>query len=280
MVTKHCKGRDLQERCGAEARFGFNGQAQIRSNVDGIFYLFLVLLLLPSVVRSQETPLNPLEEAQKAKPAETVPTVQQAALSQSPGLPEEHPRLFWIIPTYKVSNSKAPVSMSSPEKFRLFVRNTTDPSTIIYAAFTAGIKQADNKLSGYGQGAEGYGKRLGAGLANATSAGFFRTFLFASLLHEDPRYFRQGSGPFTNRLEHAMIRPVVTRKDSGARTFNWSGLLGSIAASSLSNAYYPATDRGVGATFRRVATGIPISVIDNLIHEFGPDLERKFLQKD
>ena len=244
------------------------------------FHFFPVFLLLSSVARAQETPPNPLEEAQQAKPAEAVPTVEQVAPAQSPGLPEEHPRLFWIIPTYKVSNSKAPVSMSSPEKFRLFVRNTTDPSTIIYAAFTAGIKQADNKLSGYGQGAEGYGKRLGAGLANATSAGFFRTFLFASLLHEDPRYFRQGSGPFTNRLEHAMIRPVVTRKDSGARTFNWSGLLGSIAASSLSNAYYPATDRGVGATFRRVATGIPISVIDNLIHEFGPDLERKFLQKD
>jgi hypothetical protein len=169
--------------------------------------------------------------------------------------------------------------MSSPEKFRLFVRNTTDPSTITYAAFTAGIKQADNRLSGYGQGAAGYGKRLGAGLANATSAGFFRTFLFASLFHEDPRYFRQGSGPSKNRLEHAMIRPVVTRKDSGGRAFNWSGLLGSIAASSLSNVYYPETDRGVGPTFRRAATGIPISVIDNLIHEFGPDLERKFLQK-
>ena len=242
-------------------------------------YFFFVLLLLPSVVRAQEPPSNPLEEAQKAKPAETVPTVQQAAPAQSPGLPEEHPRLFWIIPNYRVSNSKAPVSMSSLEKFRLFVRNTTDPSTIAYAAFTAGIKQADNKLSGYGQGAGGYGKRLGAGLANATSAGFFRTFLFDSLFHQDPRYFRQGSGPFKNRLEHAMIRPVVTRKDSGGRAFNWSGLLGSIAASSLSNAYYPVTDRGVGPTFRRVATGIPISVIDNLIHEFGPDLERKFQQK-
>ena len=242
-------------------------------------YFFFVLLLLPSVVRAQEPPSNPLEEAQKAKPAETVPTVQQAAPAQSPGLPEEHPRLFWIIPTYRVSNSKAPVSMSSLEKFRLFVRNTTDPSTISYAAFTAGIKQADNNLSGYGQGAGGYGKRLGAGLANATSAGFFRTFLLASLFHQDPRYFRLGSGPIKNRLEQAIIRPVVTRKDLGGRAFNWSGLLGSIAASSLSNAYYPVTDRGVGPTFRRVATGIPISVIDNLIHEFGPDLERKFQQK-
>jgi hypothetical protein len=279
MVTKHCKGHDPQERCRAKARFGFNGQAQIRSKVDGLFYFCIVFLLLPSVVRAQETPLNALEEAQKAKPAETVPTVQQLAPAQTPGLQEEHPRLFWIIPTYRVSNSKAPVSMSSPEKFRLFVSNTTDPSTVIYAAFTAGIKQADNKLSGYGQGAGGYGKRLGAGLANATSAGFFRTFLFASLLHEDPRYFRQGSGPIRDRLEHAVIRPVVTRKDSGGRTFNWSGLLGSIAASSLSNAYYPVTDRGVGPTFRRVATGIPISVIDNLIHEFGPDLETKFQRK-
>ena len=243
------------------------------------FYFFSIPLLVSSVVRAQETPSKPLEEAQNAKPAEPVPTAQQVAPAQSPGLQEEHPRLFWIIPTYRVSNSKAPVSMSSPEKFRLFVRNTTDPSTVIYAAFTAGIKQADNKLSGYGQGAAGYGKRLGAGLANATSAGFFRTFLFASLLHEDPRYFRQGSGPSKNRLEYAMIRPVVTRKDSGGRAFNWSGLLGSIAASSLSNVYYPETDRGVGPTFRRAATGIPISVIDNLIHEFGPDLERKFLQK-
>ena len=76
-----------------------------------------------------------------------------------------------------------------------------------------------------------------------------------------------------------MIRPAVTRKDSGGRAFNWSGLLGSIAASSFPNVYYPVADRGVGPTFRRAATGIPISVIDNLMHEFGPDLERKFLQK-
>jgi hypothetical protein len=243
------------------------------------FYFFSVVLSFSSVVRAQETPPKPLEEVEKAKPAGTAPNVQQVAPAQSSGLQEEHPRLFWIIPTYRVSNSKAPVSMSSQEKFRLFVRNSTDPSTIAYAAFTAGIKQADNKLSGYGQGAAGYGKRLGAGLANETSAGFFRSFLFASLAHQDPRYFRQGSGPFENRLAHAMIRPVVTRKDSGGRTFNWSGLLGSIAASSLSNAYYPATDRGVGPTFRRVSTGIPISVIDNLIHEFGPDLEKR-LRKD
>ena len=78
--------------------------------LDGLFYFFFVLLLLPTVVRAQETPLNTLEEAQQAKPAETVSTVQQAAPAQSPGLPEEHPRLFWIIPTYRVDKRSNPVT--------------------------------------------------------------------------------------------------------------------------------------------------------------------------
>jgi hypothetical protein len=138
--------------------------------------------------------------------------------------------------------------MTSTEKFCLFVRNTIDPSSISYAAFTAGIKQADNKLSGYGQGAAGYGKRLGAGLANGTSAGFFRTFCLLLFFMKTHVIFARVPVLLQNRMGHAMIRPVVTRKDSGGRAFNWSGVLGSIAASNFSNEYYPATDRGVGPT--------------------------------
>lgn len=76
---------------------------------------------------------------------------------------------------------------------------------------------------------------------------------------------------------NAIIRPIMTRKDSGGRTFNWSGLLGGTTASGLSNAYYPAADRGIEPTLKRVVMGIPFSAIDHLIDEFGPDLEQKFL---
>ena len=241
--------------------------------------LHLVVLLLPSDGRAQGIPLIPAEEAQKASPAETIPAAQEAVPAQNPAVQEAHPRLFWIIPTYGVSNSRSPVSLSSHQKFRLFLKNTTDPFTIVSTAGSAGIQQANNGLKGYGQGAEGYGKRLGAGLADESSAGFFLTYLSASIFHQDPRYFREGSGPFKNRLFHALVRPVVTRKDSGGPAFNWSGLLGRIAASSLSNAYYPATDRGVERTFRRVATGIPFGMIGHLVDEFGPDLENKFLRR-
>jgi hypothetical protein len=242
--------------------------------------LLLLLLLLPiSDAHAQETISICVEKPQKATPAEVAPTFQEVVTPQSPVVQEKHPRLFWIIPTYTVSNSKLPISLSSAAKFRLFFKNTTDPFTVTYTAVSAGIQQANNGLSGYGQGAAGYGKRLGAGLADETSSGFFRTYLFASVFRQDPRYFRESSSPLKNRLAQAIIRPVVTRKDSGARTFNWSGLFGLIAASSLSNVYYPATDRGVEPTLKRVATGIPFSVIDHLIDEFGPDLEKKFLRR-
>jgi hypothetical protein len=116
-------------------------------------------------------------------------------------------------------------------------------------------------------------------LADETAGGFFGTFLFPSVLHQDPRYYRLGAGPFKRRFGHALIRPVLTHKDSGGRTFNWSGILGSLATSSLSNAYYPEENRGVGATFSRVAMSLPFSMIDELVNEFGPDLEKKMFGK-
>jgi hypothetical protein len=187
---------------------------------------------------------------------------------------ERPPRIFWIVPTFKVTESKAPAKLTPRQKLEIVFKDTTDPYTIGFTAFTAGIAQASNDPSAYGQGASGYGKRFGASFTDQASAGFFGSFLFASLLHEDPRYYRQGSGPFTHRFAHALIRPVVTHQDSGGQTFNWCGNLGSLAASGLANAYYPEEDRGVGRTFSRYALGIPFSVIDHMVDEFGPDLQR------
>jgi hypothetical protein len=191
----------------------------------------------------------------------------------TPGKEQRPPRIFWIIPTFKVTESKTPTRLTPGQKLEIVVKNTIDPYTIGFTAFTAGIAQANNEPSGYGQGASGYWKRFGASYTDQASAGFFGGFLFPSILHEDPRYYRQGSGPFTHRFTHALIRPVVTHKDSGGRTFNWCGLLGSLASSGLSNAYYPEEDRGAGKTFSRFAAGIPFSVIDHLVDEFGPDLQ-------
>jgi hypothetical protein len=204
---------------------------------------------------------------------------QQAPPATSQKVEQEHPRLFWILPTYSVADAKSVRPLTARGKLRLFVKDKTDPFTIGWVAFEAGLAQASNDFPEYGQGAAGYGKRFGAGLADEAAAGFFGTFLFPSLLHQDPRYYRLGAGPFKRRLGHALIRPVLTHRDSGGRAFNWSGLLGSIATSSLSNAYYPEENRGVGETFSRVAMSIPFSMIDEIVNEFGPDLEKKIFGK-
>jgi hypothetical protein len=240
-----------------------------------VFYWIVFVCLQASSSWAQEVPQVQLQ----ATPRHTQSILPEAPIAKAPELDEKPPRLFWIIPTFSVSDSKAPTALSSQKKFRMFVNDSTDPFTIGYTAFAAGLSQANNDLPGYGQGAAGYAKRFGSGMADQSASSFFRTFLFPSLLHQDPRYFRKGSGPWRPRLAHTFIRPVVTNTDSQHKAFNWSGLLGELVTSALANTYYPKEQRGVGKTFSRVATSIPSSVIDHLIDEFGPDLQRKLTRK-
>jgi hypothetical protein len=212
-------------------------------------------------------------------PQHTQSCLPEAPVAKTTKPDEKSPRLFWIIPTFTVSNSKTPAALSPRKKFRMFYKDNTDPFTVSSIAFAAGLAQANNNMAGYGQGAVGYAKRFGAGMADESAGGFFGTFLFPSLLHQDPRYFRIGSGPWKLRVAHALIRPIVTNTDSQRTAFNWSGLLGGLAASALANTYYPGEERGVGKTISRVATGIPSSVIDHLVDEFGPDLQRKLMHE-
>ena len=155
------------------------------------------------------------QEAAQVQPQATSQSLlPEAPIAKTSEPDEKLPRLFWIIPTFTVSDSKAPTALSSRQKFQMFFDNSTDPCTISYAAVNAGLARANNDLAGYGQGAAGYAKRFGAGMADESASSFFRTFLFPSLLHQDPRYFRKGSGPWKLRFAHALIRPVVTNTDT------------------------------------------------------------------
>src|SRR6516162_1098002 len=97
-VTEHCEGRDHESDVAPKRGLVLMARHRFDQMRTAFFYFFSLLLLLSSVVRAQEIP-NPLEETQKAKSAEAVPPVLQVTPAQRPGLQEEHPRLFWIIPT-------------------------------------------------------------------------------------------------------------------------------------------------------------------------------------
>src|SRR5262249_10925260 len=93
-------------------------------------------------------------------------------------------------------------------------------------------------FAGYGQGAEGYGKRFGAAFADEVSASFFGNFFYPTLFQQDPRYFRLGRGGFMRRFGYSLAQEFVCHTDSGGRAFNLSSVLGVFTAGSVSNFYY------------------------------------------
>ena len=184
-----------------------------------------------------------------------------------------------IVPTYGVANGPPPLPLTPAQKFKLFCRWEVDPFHFLSIGVAAGVGQATNDLPEYGQGAEGYGKRYATDFADSTLAGFFGKFALASVLHEDPRYFRQGTGSTKSRLIHAAKFAVITRKDDGSSTINYANLFSGFIAAGIGQAYYPDDDRDVGTTLSRGARHIYSASIGATLAEFWPDIRNKLKKK-
>jgi len=182
---------------------------------------------------------------------------------------EEKQRVLGFIPNFYVSYAPHPAPLISKQKFALAWKTTVDPVSFGLLGAIAGIQQAQNAFSGYGQGAEGYGKRYGASYANFVSGTFIGSAILPSLLKQDPRYFYKGSGSKRSRILYALANSVICKGDNGNWQPNYSSVLGNLAAGAISNLYYPAKDRdGVGLTFEGGAIGIGATAGANLIQEF------------
>jgi len=161
-------------------------------------------------------------------------------------------------------------------KFVLFVQDSVDPVTFLGAAFDAGLDQAEDNDSSYGQGAEGYGRRFGANFADQASFKFFKDFAYPSIFSEDPRYYRLAHGSAGRRLLHAVEHALVAHRDTGKRMFNFSEWLGTTSAVVLSNVYHPGNERGFAPAAQLVAYNIIEDVVFDMLREFWPEISRKF----
>ena len=166
--------------------------------------------------------------------------------------------------------------LTAGQKFKLAVDQSIAPSSFLGSAFTAGISQADNSWPGYGQGAEGYGKRFGAAMAVNASTDMFGTFLLPAIARHDPRYFVSNGG-FGRKIGHAIRRVLLTRTDSGGETANWSGIVGIFGAEGLANTYLPDAERTAGKTFERSGIHIGLVAGSNLAKEFWPSIFKSLL---
>jgi hypothetical protein len=165
-------------------------------------------------------------------------------------------------------------ALTTRQKFELFADKSIAPSRVLSSALGASINQARDSLPGYGQGWDGYGKRLGSSMASGASTEFFGTFLIASLSHRDPRYFVIFHGTFGRRVGYGLSRLVVARTDSGKSGLNWPGVLGPLFAEGLANSYLPVQEQTAGRTFSRYGVRIGFTAATNVLKEYWPTIFR------
>ena len=179
----------------------------------------------------------------------------------------EHQRVLGFIPNFYVVYDHHPVPLTPKLKFRLALKATTDPVTFLGAGAVAGMDQAANKFD-WQQGAKGYVQRFGASYTNMFTDIVIGGAVLPSLLHQDPRYIYQGTGTTKSRFLHAISYPFITRGDNGQRQPNYSNIGGVLASGAISQAYYPASNRGPGLLLNTALVDLGAGMADGLLQEF------------
>jgi hypothetical protein len=210
------------------------------------------------------------EQQQQRREKEQVHERAEEELKQ-----QEHQRVLGIMPAFNSSNKQNAAPLTPGQKFRLAFKSATDPFTFAAAAVDASINQLQDDYHGYGQGVAGYSKRFGASYADTFNGTILGNAVLPTLFHQDPRYFRKGTGSVKGRTWYALLSTVRCKSDSGKWQPSYSNLLGNLTAGTISNLYYPEGDRGVGLTVQRAFTVSAEGAIGAIFYEFWPDISRK-----
>lgn len=210
--------------------------------------------------------------------AQTDQPVQNAAPQRQPAASND--RLFKLLPNFLTVEDVGKIPpLTSAQKFKLVAKGAFDWGQFVWYGLLSGVSQAENSEPGFGQGAEGYGKRYGAFFADGTIENFTVGAALPSLFRQDPRFYQSSRGSFLRRLGYAASRILITQSDSGRREFNYSEVLGSAVASAVSTySYHPHSDRTVANTASVWGTQVGYDTMSLVFKEFWPDIRKKIFR--
>jgi hypothetical protein len=233
-------------------------------------------VLFASVAFSLFAALSPCQTTSPVNPVQ--PGVTATTDTDNAPKPESK-RLFGVVPNYRTSPSLNPyVPLTTNQKFKMFSEDAFDRGTVVLAALFAGQSQLTDANRSFGQGAAGFGRYFGAAYGDFFIGDLMTEGVFPTLLHQDPRYFRRGTGSGWSRLRYAAGQIFWTHRDSGSTQFNYSEVVGNSVAVAISNAYYVDNRDAVDAV-SKLGTQIGVDMASNILKEFWPDLQRKLARK-
>jgi hypothetical protein len=216
-------------------------------------------------------------EIAAATPA-LIPTPAGQTIDSSVG--KQTKRMFGVIPNFAAVSADTELPpLTVRGKFILATRDSVDYSSFIWAGMQAGQSMALRSYPELGHGAAGYRRYYWRAFVDQASGSYFTEAIVPAVTHEDPRYYTLGHGGFFRRAGYALSRVVLTKTDSGGKSFNFSEILGNGMEAGLANFYYPAQERSLHNTAVNWVAQLEAASLNNLAREFWPDIRRKFLKQ-
>jgi hypothetical protein len=212
--------------------------------------------------------------AQAVRPPDQPPITPGVPANVTPTPTQEDKRILGVLPNYRTAEMPlvyTPIPASY--KMQIAVKDSFDYPLFGVAAIYSGFYQLFNTHPQFGQGIKGYAKRLGTSYTDQVVGNMLAEGVLPSLFHEDPRYFRMNQGKASKRLLYAISRIVITRTDSGAKSFNFAEVFGNGIAAGVGLSYY-SDSRSPGAYFQNWGTQLGTDALSQVLKEFWPDVKR------
>lgn len=208
------------------------------------------------------------------------PAYCQQADTATNAVPQpEAKRIFWIIPNFRTSPLLVPYKpLTAREKFHIATLDSFDRGTFALGALFGVEAQLTRASPSFGGGVPAYAHYFATAYADYAIGDYMTEAIFPAMLHQDPRYFRRGSGGFWSRIGYAAGQIFWTHGDSGHGQFNVSEIAGNSTAVAISMAYYP-DNRTAGDAVSKLGSQLGVDLTSNILKEFWPDLDRRFSRK-
>jgi hypothetical protein len=174
----------------------------------------------------------------------------------------------WATPT-----KQSPMAMR--QKFHYYLKSTYGPLSMASSLAGSGIRHGLDYVPEWGQGMEGYGKRLAASFGEKAVKNSIQ-FGAGALLHEDPRYFASNRSGIWRRTLYAAGQTFISHKDSGGIMPAYSRFVGIVGGVYISRQWYPEPERTAEKHVSASATSLGLGIARNVFSEFWPDIKRMF----
>lgn len=238
-------------------------------------------------------------QGQTQNPPAAQPSTQPAASAPAPGAnqsssqsgdkpadqetpkPGQEPkRILGVMPNFRaVSAGALPPPPTLKQSFMLATQNSFDYSSFVFVGATSALAEWSDAHAQLGDGMPGFGRYYWRGFLDKTDGNYQVLFGFATILHEDERYYAKGGGGFLKRFVYSTTRVFITPNYQGHNTFNAAEFLGRGGAQAVSVFYYPSQTRTASAVASKFGWSILRDAAANAFREFWPDISTHVLHR-